>query len=152
MYRHPNLRIGFFSQYQVDALDMTATALESMRRRFAGLNELDARKALGRFGLKGSLALQRMSTLSGGQRSRVLLAELAFSNPHMLLLDEVTNHLDMESIEALIKALNEFEGGVVFVSHDQHFISSVASSLYLVDHGKVEPFQGSIKDFVDNSM
>ena len=122
------------------------TPVEHMRSRFAGMSELDARQALGSFAVKGDVALQRMSSLSGGQRSRVLLAQLAFHTPHMLLLDEVTNHLDMDAIEALIEALAAFAGGVVFVSHDQHFITSVAKELWLVQDGRVEPFTGALQD------
>ena len=113
------------------------------------MSEQDARRALGSFDLKGDVPLQRLSTLSGGQRSRVLLAQLAWQAPHMLLLDEVTNHLDMDSIEALIAALTAFQGGVVFVSHDQHFIKSVAKDLWLVNDGLVQPYSGTVEELVN---
>ncbi|KAJ1632417.1 putative phosphate import ATP-binding protein pstB [Pavlovales sp. CCMP2436] len=113
----------------------------------------EARKYLGRFGLSGELALQPIETLSGGQKSRLAFAELAYRQPHILLLDEPTNHLDLETIEALAYALNAFEGGVVFVSHDERLIELVADELWVVNKGvggqpgSVTVFQGSFEEY-----
>ena len=148
VFCHHNIRIAMFSQYQVDQLNLGITAVEHMRSKYPSMSEHDARKALGAFDLKGNIPLQKISSLSGGQRSRCLLAELAWANPHILLLDEITNHLDLESIEAMIEALKGFKGGIVFVSHDQYFVKSVATQLYMVKDCKVRLYEGSIEDFM----
>ena len=101
-----------------------------------GVSVEEARKYLGRFGLSGDLALNPIKFLSGGQKSRLAFAELAWRRPHILLLDEPTNHLDLETIEALAMGLNHFDGGVVFVSHDERLIELVADELWVVNRGK----------------
>ena len=123
-----------------------------MRSKYPGLSELDARKALGAFTLGGNVALQTIRTLSGGQKSRLVLASVAWGAPHVLLLDEPTNHLDIESVTALQESLESFPGAVVFVSHDQNFIGSAAKELWVVKAGKVLPFEGSIWDYVKSAV
>ncbi len=108
-----------------------------------GVSIEEARKYLGRFGLSGDLALNPIKFLSGGQKSRLAFAELAWRSPHILLLDEPTNHLDLETIEALAMALNHFEGGVIFVSHDERLIELVADELWVVNKG-VDGEPGSV--------
>lgn len=88
-----------------------------------------------------------MYLLSGGQKSRVAFAMITYTNPHILLLDEPTNHLDFDAINALIVALNNFDGGIVVVSHDQYFLSSVCDRMYVVNKGKVKLFDGDINDY-----
>ena len=83
------------------------------------------RNHLGGFGISGDLALRPIYLMSGGQKSRVSLSLAAWTNPHILIMDEPTNHLDMESVDALILALNKFKGGLLIVSHDQYFVSCV---------------------------
>merc|ERR1711920_335090 len=102
---------------------------------------MGARNVLGRFGIQGDMAFRRILTLSGGQKSRVALAILTYSNPHLLYLDEPTNHLDMETIDALIEAVQSFEGSVVMVSHDQYFLSKVATEFWAVAGGRVKVFR-----------
>ena len=88
-----------------------------------------------------------MYLLSGGQKSRVVFAIITWTQPHILLLDEPTNHLDFDAINALIDALNNFEGGIVVVSHDQYFLSNVCDRLYIVNNKKVKVFEGTIVDY-----
>jgi len=95
---------------------------------------------LGCFGLSGDLALQRIETLSGGQKSRVAFSIVTFKKPHLIIMDEPTNHLDLETIDALILAVNGFGGGIVLVSHDQHFLSHVGSEFWGVAAGRVRRF------------
>merc|ERR1739842_81798 len=91
------------------------------------------------FGLGGEvLPKQRISTMSGGQKCRLCLACAMYRKPHLLVLDEPTNHLDYETIEALIEAIQNFEGGVLIVSHDQHLLTSVCKDLYVVDNGSMD--------------
>jgi len=135
--RHAKLRMAKFTQHHVDSMDMEKTAVNHMRDLTSeGVSMEEARKYLGRFGLSGDLALTPIEFLSGGQKSRLAFAELAWRQPHILLLDEPTNHLDLETIEALAMALNHFDGGVVFVSHDERLIEMVADELWIVERGE----------------
>jgi len=88
-----------------------------------------------------------MYLLSGGQKSRVVFAQITWTRPHILLLDEPTNHLDFDSINSLIIGLNNFEGGLVVVSHDEYFLSSLCDRLYVVNKGKIKSFDGDIHDY-----
>tara|TARA_B100000513_G_scaffold71704_2_gene28805 strand:+ start:11334 stop:13796 length:2463 start_codon:yes stop_codon:yes gene_type:complete len=114
----------FFPIYQPPFLSAQGVSIE------------ESRKYLGRFGLSGDLALNPIECLSGGQKSRLAFAELAWRSPHILLLDEPTNHLDLETIEALAMAINHFDGGVVFVTHDERLIEICADELWVVNKGK----------------
>ena len=105
------------------------------------------RQHLGSFGISGNLALRPMYLLSGGQKSRVAFAYCTWIKPHILLLDEPTNHLDFDAINALIVALNNYEGGLVVVSHDQYFLSALCDRLYVVSDGSVTQFDGDIDDY-----
>ena len=119
IYRHHNLKIGYFAQHHVDALENVLTPLQHMQKLAPLAKEQELRALLGSFGITGALAVQPIGTLSGGQKSRVVFATISYKRPHILLLDETKNHLDMETIEALVKTLKEFNGGIVVVTHDQ---------------------------------
>ena len=134
--RHSKLVVAKFTQHHIEMFDTEKSALNHMRDlTHDGVSTEEARKYLGRFGLSGDLALNPIRVLSGGQKSRLAFAELAWRSPHILLLDEPTNHLDLETIEALAMALNHFDGGVVFVSHDERLIEMVADELWVVNKG-----------------
>jgi ATP-binding cassette subfamily F protein 3 len=96
------------------------------------------------FGITGTTGLQRMELLSGGQKSRVAFACLSLTNPHILVLDEPSNHLDIEGMDALSEALQRFEGGVVMVSHDVTMLRNVCTSLWVCDKGTVHKFDGTV--------
>lgn len=144
---HSKLRVARFSQHFVDVLDLTKTPLEYFRSIFQDKSVEDVRSYLGRYGVSGEVQTQIMGQLSDGQKSRVVFAYMAQQNAHMLLLDEPTNHLDMESIDALARAINEFKGGMLLVSHDMRLISQVAKEIWLVDNQTIRPYQGEIGDF-----
>ncbi|CAM9702449.1 unnamed protein product [Discosporangium mesarthrocarpum] len=131
---------------------MTQSPLQHMAKVFPGTIEVDLRKQLGSCGVSGSLALQPIKTLSGGQKSRVVLSELLMHRPHIMLLDEPTNHLDMASIEALRVALGSFAGGVVIVSHDQALISDMLGEgrgeLWSVSRRQVTQREGGLEEYV----
>ncbi|KAG8383318.1 hypothetical protein BUALT_Bualt05G0172200 [Buddleja alternifolia] len=121
-FRSAKVRIAVFSQHHVDGLDLSSNTLMYMMRCFPGVPEQKLRGHLGSFGITGNLALQPMYTLSGGQKSRVAFAKITFKKPHSLLLDEPSNHLDLDAVEALIQGLVLFQGGVLMVSHDEHLL------------------------------
>eukprot|EP00128_Syssomonas_multiformis_P012445 Colp12_sorted_trinity150504_noHs@25319 len=100
----------------------------------------EGRKFLGRYGISGSVQTQLMEQLSDGQKSRVVLAKMAKESPHVLFLDEPTNHLDMESIDSLARAINNFSGGMMLVSHDMRLISQVAKEIWLCDKRTVTKY------------
>eukprot|EP00942_MAST-04A_sp_MAST-4A-sp1_P011805 g11805.t1 len=103
-----------------------------------GISLMEARSHLGSFGLAGHLALQPVRLLSGGQKARLALAVVMWKKPHILILDEPTNHLDMDSLRALAIGLNDFQGAVLLVSHNQSFLSSISHELWSLDGGKVK--------------
>ncbi|KAK3384376.1 P-loop containing nucleoside triphosphate hydrolase protein [Lasiosphaeria ovina] len=145
--QNPRLRIGFFAQHHVDALDMNDSAVGFMAKNYPGRTDEEYRRQLGAFGLTGMIGLQKMELLSGGQKSRVAFACLALTNPHILVLDEPSNHLDIEAMDALSSALREFQGGVLMVSHDVTMLQTVCTSLWVCDNGTVEKFPGDVQAY-----
>ncbi|GJM87422.1 hypothetical protein PR202_ga03373 [Eleusine coracana subsp. coracana] len=147
VFRSPKVRMAVFNQHHVDGLDLTVNPLLYMMRCYPGVPEQKLRAHLGSFGVSGNLALQPMYTLSGGQKSRVAFAKITFKKPHIILLDEPSNHLDLDAVEALIQGLLVFQGGVLMVSHDEHLITGSVDELWVVSEGKVTPFSGTFKDY-----
>lgn len=145
--RNPRLRIGYFTQHHVDSLDLTSSAVDWMSKAYPGKTDEEYRRHLGAFGITGSLGLQRMQLLSGGQKSRVAFAALCLNNPHVLILDEPSNHLDTAGLDALTEALKNFTGGVLMVSHDVSVIDSVCSEIWVSEVGSVKRFDGTIHDY-----
>ncbi len=143
------MRVGYFTQYQVEELDRDDTPLEHMTRLMKGANPGAVRGQLGRFGFSGQKAMTQVGKLSGGERARLALALITREAPHMLILDEPTNHLDVDAREALVQALNQYDGAVVIVSHDRHMIELTADRLVLVDGGQANEFVGSLDDYTD---
>ena len=144
---HTKLRVARFTQHFVDILNLEQSPLEYFRALFDDRSVEQVRSYLGRFGISGDVQTQVMGQLSDGQKSRVVFAHMAQQNAHLLLLDEPTNHLDMESIDALARAINKFQGGMLLVSHDMRLISQVAQEIWLVDNKTVTRYQGEIGDF-----
>ncbi|GAB4834613.1 ATP-binding cassette sub- F member 3 [Ancistrocladus abbreviatus] len=147
VFRSAKVRIAVFSQHHVDGLDLSSNPLLYMMRCYPGVPEQKLRAHLGSLGITGNLALQPMYTLSGGQKSRVAFAKITFRKPHLLLLDEPSNHLDLDAVEALIQGLIMFQGGILMVSHDEHLISGSVDELWVVSQGKVTPFDGTFQDY-----
>ncbi|KAF4780628.1 ABC transporter [Colletotrichum paranaense] len=145
--QNPRLRVGFFAQHHVDALDLTMSAVGFMSKEYPGRTDEEYRRQLGAFGITGTTGLQKMAVLSGGQKSRVAFACLALTNPHILVLDEPSNHLDIEAMDALATALQEFQGGVLMVSHDVTMLQTVCTSLWVCDGGTVEKFPGDVQAY-----
>ena len=145
--RSSKARIAVFAQHHVDGLDMSLSPLGILVRAYPGVLEQELRGHLGSFGISGPLALQPLYTLSGGQKSRVQFAKLTWPKPNLLLMDEPTNHLDMDAIDALAEGLATWNGGVLLVSHDQHFITAVADQLWVCDGGSIQPYDGTFEDY-----
>ncbi|MFM2100774.1 MAG: hypothetical protein RLZZ366_2313, partial [Pseudomonadota bacterium] len=143
------MRVGYFTQYQVEELDGQDTPLEHMTRMMKGASPGAVRGQLGRFGFSGAKATTLVGKLSGGEKARLALALITREAPHMLILDEPTNHLDVDAREALVQALNAYEGAVVLVSHDRHMLELTADRLVLVDNGTATEYGGSIDDYTD---
>ncbi|KAI9262790.1 P-loop containing nucleoside triphosphate hydrolase protein [Sporodiniella umbellata] len=150
--KHTSLKLGKYSQHSNDQLDPKVSPIDYMRNKFPeeGTDVEHWRRQLGRYGLTGAHQTSLIETLSDGLKSRLVFAELAVLRPHIILLDEPTNHLDMESIDSLADAINRFTGGVVLVSHDFRLISQVAKQIWICDKGRVENFEGSIKEYKEN--
>ncbi len=141
------LRVGYFAQHQADELDLAATPLIAMTRKRRCDTETKVRAMLGRFGFGAEKAETKIGDLSGGEKARLLFALMSVEAPHILLLDEPTNHLDVNSRQALVQAVNAFEGAVIIVSHDPHLIALTADRFWLVAGGAVMPFDGDMDDY-----
>jgi len=116
-------------------------------KSFPGSNLEQIRGHLGSFGISSNLALRPIYLLSGGQKSRVAFAFTCWKNPHIMIMDEPTNHLDIDAVNALIIALNNFQGGALIVSHDQHLIGSVCDQIWYIKDLKLKKFDGDFEDY-----
>ena len=143
------MRVGYFTQYQVEELQGDDTPLQHMNRAMDGQSPGVVRAQLGRFGFSGDKATTAVSKLSGGERARLALALITRDAPHLLILDEPTNHLDVDAREALVQALNDYDGAVILISHDRHMVELTADRLVLVENGAAVDYSGSIDDYID---
>ena len=143
----PRLRVGYFAQHQVDELFADETPIEHIRRLRPDEAPGKLRARLGGFGIGAEQAETLVGRLSGGQKARLSLMLATLDAPHMLILDEPTNHLDIESREALVAALTAYSGAVILISHDMHLLSLVADRLWLVNNGRVTPYQEDLQAY-----
>ena len=142
-----NFRVGYFSQHQVDDLDLSITAYTHIYRLDETKTEKQVRTFLGGFNFKGDKVKDPIHLFSGGEKARLAFAIISYQKPNILLMDEPTNHLDMEMRHALTIALQTFKGAILLISHDRHLLNSSVDSFYLVDHGKVDLFNGDLNDY-----
>ncbi|MGQ0484114.1 MAG: ABC-F family ATP-binding cassette domain-containing protein [Hyphomicrobiales bacterium] len=146
--KHPQrLSAGYFAQHQLDELSPERTPYDYISSLMPAASEAQRRARLGAYGFGAQLAHSRCATLSGGEKARLLFALASFHGPHILVLDEPTNHLDVDSREALIHAINDYEGAVILISHDRHIIETCADRLWLVADDTVKPFEGDMDDY-----
>jgi ATP-binding cassette subfamily F protein 3 len=141
------LNIGYFAQHQLEQLRQDESPLQHLARLEPTTPEQELRDYIGGFDFRGDMATRAIEPFSGGEKSRLALALLIRTRPNLLLLDEPTNHLDLEMREALTFALQDYEGGMVFVSHDRHLLRTCADELLLVADGKVTEFDGDLDDY-----
>jgi len=147
IYRHNRLRVSYFTQTHIDSLDLRLSPLEQMIENYKGFSSEAFRNHLGSFGVTGDMALRPMYLLSGGQKSRVAFAIAVWTNPHIMIMDEPSNHLDLDAINALIIALRNYQGGILMVSHDQHLISSVCTEIMYVKNNRLKRFKGNFEGY-----
>ena len=148
-FRAGKLRVGYFAQHQTEELDLNATPYDHMRALMPDAIPAKVRAQLGRFAFSQERADVKVSSLSGGEKARLLFALMSRDAPHIMILDEPTNHLDIDAREALVAALNDYDGAVVLISHDPHLISLTVDRLWLVADGGVRPFDGDLDDYRD---
>jgi ATP-binding cassette subfamily F protein 3 len=147
MNSEARLRVGWFHQHQIEALDPADSPLDIIRRALPDDSEAARRSRLAQFGLSFDKQETTVANLSGGERARLLLNLVAMAAPHLLILDEPTNHLDIESRRALLDALNDYEGAVILVTHDRSLIELVADRLWLAADGQIKAFKGDMDDY-----
>jgi len=143
------LAIGYFHQHQLDMLDLDATPLAHLARLAPDTREQELRNYLGGFGFSGDAATGLVGPMSGGEKARLALALIVWQKPNLLLLDEPSNHLDVETREALAAALAEFAGSMLLVSHDRHLLRTTVDSFWIVADGAVREFDGDLEDYRD---
>jgi ATP-binding cassette subfamily F protein 3 len=145
--RGPKLRVGYFAQHQEAELSSEETPVLHMQRALPRATPAQVRAQLARFGLDADRADTRIENLSGGEKARLLLALATREAPHLLILDEPTNHLDIDAREALVRALADFSGAVLLITHDPHLVELVADRLWIVGDGTVTPYDGDLDDY-----
>ncbi|MBD8906945.1 ABC-F family ATP-binding cassette domain-containing protein [Methylorubrum zatmanii] len=147
MRRSSKMEVAYFAQHQLDELRPAESAVAHVRDRMPDAPEAKVRSAAARLGFPASKADTPVSQLSGGEKARLLMGLAAFDGPHLLILDEPTNHLDIESRQALVEAINDYEGAVILVSHDRFLIEACADRLWIVGNGSVKTFDGDMDDY-----
>ena len=145
--RSPRLKVGYFAQHQTDELVIAETPVDHMARALPAATPSQVRGQLARFGLDKDRADTQVASLSGGEKARLLLALATRDAPQLLILDEPTNHLDIDAREALVRALADFQGAVLLITHDPHLVELVADRLWLVADGTVRPYDGDMDEY-----
>lgn len=155
------VRVGYFAQHQLESLNLEQSPLQHMlamakSQNFYGIQDFvsdqEARNFLGGFGFSHEKTLEKVATFSGGEKARLSLALMIFQKPNLIVLDEPTNHLDMETRDALDIALQEFEGALILVTHDQHLLSSIVDQFWWLHDKKVTYFNGSLEDYLQQRL
>jgi ATP-binding cassette subfamily F protein 3 len=152
MIHHNKLAVGYFAQHQLDELVPSRSPYQHLAALMPGASEAQRRAHLGSVGFGADTADVAAAQLSGGEKARLLFALASLAAPHLLILDEPTNHLDIDSRQALVEALNDYDGAVILISHDRHLIEASADRLWLVEGGTVAPFDGDIADYRDRLL
>jgi ATP-binding cassette subfamily F protein 3 len=147
-----NVRCGYFAQYRQDTLDVSRTILEEALDTPQRITEQTVRTILGAFLFRGDDVFKKISVLSGGEKSRLALVKLLLDPPNLLLMDEPTTHLDMPSIDALVTALKQYEGTLIFISHDVYFIKAIGNKVVHVNAGQLTHYAGDYQYYLDKTQ
>ncbi|GLS43581.1 ABC-F family ATP-binding cassette domain-containing protein [Methylobacterium brachythecii] len=147
MRRSSKMEVAYFAQHQLDELRPAESAVAHVRDLMPDAPEARVRSAAARLGFPASKADTPVGQLSGGEKARLLMGLAAFEGPHLLILDEPTNHLDIESRQALVEAINDYEGAVILVSHDRFLVEACADRLWIVGDGSVKAYDGDMDDY-----
>ncbi len=145
----PHLRVGYFAQHQLEQLPDDGTPMSYLQALDRKATEASLRNFAGGFGFRGDMVFSNISTMSGGEKARLVLAAVVYQKPNFLLLDEPTNHLDIDMRHALTVALQEFDGALVIVSHDRHLLRCCSDELWLVANGKLTEFNADLDAYTD---
>eukprot|EP00818_Percolomonas_sp_WS_P003511 CAMPEP_0117444928 /NCGR_PEP_ID=MMETSP0759-20121206/5517_1 /TAXON_ID=63605 /ORGANISM="Percolomonas cosmopolitus, Strain WS" /LENGTH=841 /DNA_ID=CAMNT_0005237057 /DNA_START=130 /DNA_END=2655 /DNA_ORIENTATION=- len=146
------LRVAHFAQYHVERLNLKHTPVEHMQSKYPDVPVQDLRSHLGYMGVHGELQMRPIYTLSGGQKSRVSFADMTYQKPHILCLDEASNHLDLDTIDALIHALNNYNGGLLLISHDEYLIERVCDEIWVCGDGTIKTYKGDFQQYKQEQM
>ena len=146
-----NAKIGYFSQHRADTLDPEKTVLDEVQASAPLMREDEARGVLGSFMFRKDDIYKKTAILSGGEKSRLNLVKFLVDPPNLLLMDEPTTHLDIHTVESLTLALERYEGTLVFISHDVHFIKKLATKVLHVNAGQVTPYVGGYDYFLEKT-
>ncbi len=147
VYGAKRVDVGYFAQHQLDELNPQATPYDYILKLMPDATEAQRRTRLGTYGFGADKADTKCANLSGGEKARLLLALASFHGPHILILDEPSNHLDIDSREALVHALTEYEGALILISHDRHLVEACADRLWVVRNGTVTTYDGDIGSY-----
>ncbi|MDP9127459.1 MAG: ABC-F family ATP-binding cassette domain-containing protein [Pseudomonadota bacterium] len=147
IHKSAKLKVGYFAQFQTDELDVALTPFKILKAAMQEASEVKVRAALSKFGFDKHKADTKVGGLSGGEKARLLFCLMSFDAPHILLLDEPTNHLDIDAREALMQALNNYNGAIILVTHDTHLVECVADQLWLVKDGKCLPYDDDLEAY-----
>ncbi len=145
--RLSGLKIGYFAQHQEEELPLENTPVDYFQTFMRDKKPSEVRSYLAQFGIDGDKALTKIGSMSGGEKARLIFARIALDKPALLILDEPTNHLDMKGRDALLEALNAFEGSVILITHDFNLIELFADELWLIDKNRCQPFAGDLDDY-----
>ncbi|TQV72149.1 ATP-binding cassette domain-containing protein [Aliikangiella marina] len=145
--RNKHFAAGYFAQHQVEQLNLDQSPVWHIQSLGTDISEQDARNFLGGFAFHGDKTQDKVAGFSGGEKARLVLAMITWRKPNLLLLDEPTNHFDIEMREALALALQDYDGAVLLVAHDKNLMESVVDEFWLVNDGKVNPFNGDLQDY-----
>jgi ATP-binding cassette, subfamily F, member 3 len=146
---HPDMKLGYFGQTNIQRLNPKLTIEQEIEHTNPALTRTQVRNICGTMMFGGDLALKKVAVLSGGEKSRTLLGKILAHPSNLLLLDEPNNHLDMESIDALIESLQDFPGAVLMVTHNERILRALATKLIVFHRGKVEVFNSGYNEFLE---